>query len=205
MTTASPIWYLDRATGMVSLVLMSLVVVLGVAVQRQAQLPGLPRFGATLVHRNVSLLSALLLAVHVASAVFDNFVPIGRWAAFLPFTSGWRPAAVGLGTLAVDLFVLIVVTSLLRGHIPLPLWRIVHWTSYAMWPLAFFHGLTAGTDLASGWGLALALACAAAVGGSTAVAWFGRSTAPHDRAPEAVASSTSALSRGQRPIVFRNR
>ena len=203
--TGSPIWYLDRATGMVSLVLMSLVVVLGVVVQRQARLPGLPRFGATLVHRNVSLLSALLLAVHVGTAVLDNYVPIGGWAAFLPFTSGWRPAAVGMGTLAVDLFVLIVLTSLVRGRIPLPLWRVVHWTSYLLWPLAFFHGLTAGTDLGSGWALALALACAAAVGGATAVAWFGRSTAPHDRAPDALASTSAALNRGHRVAIFRNR
>lgn len=199
------LWYLDRATGIVSLVLMSAVVVLGVIVQRQGRLPGLPRFGAVLVHRNTALLSALLLAVHVFTAVIDNYVPIGGWASFVPFTSGWRPGAIALGTLAVDLMVLIIVTSLIRGRIPLRLWRPIHWTSYLMWPLAFFHGLTAGTDLGSGLALLVALLCAAAVGGAMAVAWFGRSTQPQDRAPEALASTRSALARGSRVDVFRNR
>lgn len=202
---SKPVWYLDRATGIVSLVLMSAVVVLGVIVQRQGRLPGLPRFGAVLVHRNLALLSALLLAVHVFTAVVDTYVPIGGWAAFLPFTSHWRPTAIALGTLAVDLTVLIVLTSLIRGRIPVRLWRPIHWTAYAMWPLAFIHGLTAGTDLGSGLALLVALGCAAAVGGAVAVAWFGRSTQPQDRAPEALASTRSALARGSRVDVFRNR
>ena len=199
------LWYLDRASGIVALVLMSLTVVLGVVVQRQGRLPGLPRFGAVLVHRSVALLSALFLLVHVASAVIDTYVPIGGWAAFLPFASGWRPGAITLGTLASDLVVLIVVTSLIRGRIPVRLWRPIHWTAYAMWPLAFLHGLTAGTDLGSGLALLVTLLCAAAVGGAVAVAWFGRTTHPQDRAPEALTSTRSALARGSRVDVFRNR
>ena len=199
------LWYLDRASGIVALVLISLTVVLGVVVQRQGRLPGLPRFGGVLVHRGVALLSALFLLVHILSAVIDTYVPIGGWAAFLPFTSGWRPGAIALGTLSSDLVVLIVLTSLLRGRIPVRLWRPIHWTAYLMWPLAFFHGLTAGTDLGSGLALAVTLGCAAAVGGAVAVAWFGRSTQPQDRAPEALSSTASALARGSRVDVFRNR
>ena len=65
--------------------------------------------------------------------------------------SGYRPFAIGLGTLAVDLLLLVVVTSLLRNHLPLRLWKAVHLTSYLLWPLAFVHGITAGTDLGGGW------------------------------------------------------
>lgn len=199
------LWYLDRASGIVALVLMSATVVLGVVVQRQGRLPGLPRFGAVLVHRGVALLSGLFLLVHVLSAAVDTYVPIGGWASFLPFTSGWRPGAIALGTLASDLTVLIVVTSLMRGRIPVGLWRPIHWTAYLMWPLAFFHGLTAGTDLGSGPALAVTLVCAAAVGAAVAVAWFGRTTPPQHRAPEALASTASAMARGSRVDVFRNR
>jgi sulfoxide reductase heme-binding subunit YedZ len=204
--TPSWIWYLNRSTGIVALVLMTLTLVLGVVVQRQRRLPGLPRFGVVTLHRNVSLLSALLLLVHIVSAVVDSYVSIDWLAVLLPFTSGWEPFGVGLGTLAVDLLVLIVVTSLLRGRIPVRLWRGIHWTSYALWPLAFVHGLTAGTDLGSGWALAVALACAAAAGGAAAVAWTGRSSPPAaDRAPAALAETSSALARGARVAVFRNR
>lgn len=203
--TATWVWYLNRSTGIVALVLMTLTLVLGVAVQRQARLPGLPRFGLVALHRNISLLSALVLVTHVVSAVVDSYVSIGWISALVPFTSGWRPVQVALGTLAADLLVLIVVTSLLRGRIPVRLWRGIHWTSYALWPLAFLHGLTVGTDLGSGWALAVALACAGAAGGATALAWTGRTTSAAERAPAAVAESTSALRRGARVAVFRNR
>ena len=55
-----------------------------------------------------------------------------------------------------------IVTSLLRDHLPLRLWKAVHLTSYLLWPLAFVHGITAGTDLGGGWLLVLVLGCAVA-------------------------------------------
>lgn len=199
------IWYLNRATGVVALVLMTAVVVLGVLVQRQRRLPGLPRFGTVALHRSVSLLSAAFLVVHVLLAVVDTYVSIGWVATVVPFTSSWRPLPVALGTLAVDLLVLVVLTSLIRGRIPVRLWRGVHWASYLLWPLAFVHGLTAGTDLHSRVVLLVVLGCAAVFGGSAAVAVTGRRTRPADRAPAAVAAATSALRRGTHVDVFRNR
>jgi hypothetical protein len=62
-----------------------------------------------------------------------------------------------------------------------------------------------GTDLGSGWPLVLALGCAAVVGGTTAVAWIGRTSPPAERAPAALASSSAALAHGARVAVFRNR
>ena len=169
-------WYLMRASGLVALVLMTLTVVLGVVVQRQGRLPGLPRFGAVLLHRSVSLVSALFLATHVVTAVVDSYVGVPAVAAVVPFTSGWRPAAIGFGAVAVDLLLVVLVTSLVRGRLPVRLWRSIHLTAYLLWPLAFLHGLTAGSDLGSGWALALALGCAGAVAAAAVTAWVGRDT-----------------------------
>ena len=200
------LWYLNRATGVVLLVLMTLAVVLGVLVRRHGRLPGLPRFGVVGLHRNVALLSALLLVVHVATAVIDSYVDVGLLDAVVPFLAGYRPFAVGLGTLAVDLLLLIIVTSLLRGRLPLALWRAVHLTTYLMWPIAFVHGLTAGTDLGSGWLLVLALGCAAVTAGAVAVAVRDRQVrvAAPRRAAAAVADASTSLRTGQPVGVFRN-
>jgi sulfoxide reductase heme-binding subunit YedZ len=203
--TSPPVWYLNRATGIVSLVLMTLTIVLGVLVRRQQRLPGLPRFGVLALHRNVSLISASLLVVHIVTAVVDSYVSVPWISVVLPFTTNWRPQAQALGALAVDLMLLVIGTSLVRSRIPLRLWRGIHWTSYALWPLAFLHGITAGTDLASGGPLVVALACAGVVGASAAAAWIGRSTRPAQRARAAVGDSRSALSSGQPAAVFRNR
>jgi sulfoxide reductase heme-binding subunit YedZ len=207
LTDGGFLWYLNRATGLVSLLLMTLTIVLGVLVQRQVSLPGLPRWGTVGLHRNVGLVSAVLLVVHVASAVVDGYASIGWLDTVVPFVAGYETFWVGLGTLAVDLTALVVLTSLLRGRLPLRAWRAVHLTSYALWPLALVHGLGAGTDLGSGWLLAGALACAVAVAVASGFALAGRRRArpPLDRAPAALAQARAALASGRPAAALRNR
>ena len=48
-------------------------------------------------------------------------------------------------------------------------WRAVHWVAYAGWPLAFVHGLGAGSDSFSVWLLPVEAACLIAV--VAALAW----------------------------------
>lgn len=199
------LWYLDRATGVVALVLLTLAFVLGVLVRRRVRLPGLPRSGTLALHRSVTLLSVLLLLTHVGTAVLDSSVDIGRPAVAVPLVSGHDPLAVGLGALALDLLVLVVVTSLLRGRLPVGLWRAVHLTAYAMWPLALVHGLTAGSDLGGGWLLVLVLGCAVAVAAASAAAVSARRVVPAvERAPAAVTAATTSLRTGTPVAVSRN-
>ena len=204
--TSPVLWYLNRATGIVSLLLMTLTVVLGTVVRRHGRIPGLPRFAVTGLHRNVGLLSALLLVTHVLTAVVDSYVDIGVANTVVPFTAGYRPLAIGLGTLAADLLLLVIVTSLLRDRLPHRLWKAVHLTSYLLWPLAFVHGITAGTDLGSGWLLAVVLACAAAATWASVAALGARraSPPPAGRAAAALTTTSAALSTGNPVAVFRN-
>jgi methionine sulfoxide reductase heme-binding subunit len=64
LTRSAALWYASRATGIVTLVLLSLVVVLGVVVSRKVKVPGLPRFAVAGLHRSVSLLAVIFLTVH---------------------------------------------------------------------------------------------------------------------------------------------
>jgi methionine sulfoxide reductase heme-binding subunit len=197
------LWYLNRSTGIVLLVLMTGAIVLGVVVRRRGRLPGLPRFGVVGLHRSLALLSALLLLAHVVSAAVDSYVDIALVDAVVPFTSGYRPVAVGLGALALDLVVLVVATSLLRGRLPLELWRWVHRFSWVMWPLALAHGVTAGTDLASGFGLGLVLACAAATAAAAVASYLDRRSLPPSgvRAAAALDDASTALG-ARRPLAI---
>ena len=163
------LWYLSRATGAVSLMLLTLVMFLGVAVNRKGRLPGLPGFAVTGIHRNASLLAMALLGVHISTAIIDPYASI-RWVdAVVPFASSYRPVWLGLGAFSFDLLIAIVVTSLLRVRIGLRAWRIVHWATYAVWPIALVHGLKTGNDLTRGALLWITIACIGIVG--TAVAW----------------------------------
>jgi sulfoxide reductase heme-binding subunit YedZ len=145
------LWFLSRGSGLVLLALFSAVVVLGVAT-RTGSVPGRwPRFAVAELHRTLSLFAVALLALHVVTAILDPFVTIGWAATVLPFASPYRTAALGLGTLAVDLAGAVLVTSLLRRRLGQRRWRAVHWLAYLAWPAAFLHSLTAGNDLGIWW------------------------------------------------------
>jgi len=169
ITSSTALWYASRATGVVSLVLLSAVMIIGILVNRQGRLPGLPRFVVLGLHRNLSLLAVAFVVVHVLSAVADSFVSISLAAAVIPFVSSYEPLWLGLGAVSLDLMAAIIVTSLLRARLGRRAWRAVHWLAYASWPVAVLHSIYSSKDLQSGPLLYLALACIAAVMG--ALAW----------------------------------
>jgi sulfoxide reductase heme-binding subunit YedZ len=162
-------WYASRATGIVSLLLLTAVLVLGIGVNRQGRLPGLPRFAVTDIHRNLSLLSVAFIAVHIVTAVLDTYVHIPLLSAVIPFASGYERLWLGLGAISVDLMLAMIVTSLVRGRLNRILWRAIHLLAYASWPIAFVHSIGASKDLQQGWMLGLAAGCALAV--AAAVTW----------------------------------
>jgi methionine sulfoxide reductase heme-binding subunit len=169
ITSSTALWYASRATGVVSLVLLSAVMIIGILVNRHGRLPGLPRFAVLGLHRNLSLLAVAFVAVHVLTAVADSYVSISLAAAVVPFVSSYEPLWLGLGAVALDLMAALIVTSLLRGHLGRRTWRAVHWLAYASWPVAVVHSVFSGRDLQTGPLLCLALACIAGVIG--ALAW----------------------------------
>ncbi len=157
------LWYTTRGAGAVSLLLLSGVLVLGVLGTARFEAPGWPRFLTTAFHRNLSLIAIAFLALHVITAVVDPFTSLGWVAALIPFGSYYRTFWLGLGTIAAELLVAVLVTSLFRGLIGGRAWRLVHWLSYAAWPIAVAHGIGTGTDTGSSWMTAIDIACVGAV------------------------------------------
>jgi len=169
LSASTAFWYASRATGIVALLLLTAVLVLGILVNRQGRLPGLPRFAVTSLHRNLSLLSVAFIAVHVLTAVLDTYVSIPATAGVVPFVSGYERFWLGLGAISFDLMLAMIVTSLLRGRLNRVLWRAIHLLAYLSWPVAFAHSIGSSSDLQHGWLLYLAVGCALLV--VTAVAW----------------------------------
>lgn len=136
------LWYAARVSGMVSIILLSAVMVLGLLVAGRRR----PLYVLTGVHRSLSLLAVAFVAAHVGTIVLDDYVPIGWTDVIVPFASSYQALWTGLGTVTLDLLVVLIVTSLLRHRIGLRGWRAVHWLAYACWPIALVHGIGAGTD-----------------------------------------------------------
>lgn len=135
------LWAVTRATALVSVVLVTATLVLGMLTSSRAASSVARRTVVTAVHRTLSLLMLAFISVHVISAIVETYVDIGWLSALVPFTSAYDRAWIGLGTLAFDLLLAVIITSLLRQRIPQRVWRLVHLASYALWPIALLHGV----------------------------------------------------------------
>ena len=169
ITHTTALWYASRATGVVTMLLLTAVLLVGILVNRKGRLPGLPSFAVTGLHRNISLLAVAFLAIHVITAIVDPYVTIGLAAAVLPFASAYKPFWLGLGAISLDLVAALIVTSLARGRMGRRAWRGIHWLAYAAWPLAVVHSLGSSSDAHGGLVLGVLAGCVLAV--AAALAW----------------------------------
>lgn len=156
-------WYFSRATGMVALVLLTAIIVLGVLGPLRVSTDLWPRFAIRTVHRDLSLLALVVIAVHVITIVADGFVSVPLSAAVLPWGSSYSPFWTGMGALAFDLMLALVSTSLMRNRLGFRTWRLIHWGAYLSWPLAVAHGIATGTDTNAAWDLIVTVLCIAIV------------------------------------------
>jgi hypothetical protein len=115
------------------------------ATDRIVMTPG-HRVMAQAVHRAVSFGALTFLVIHIVTEILAQRVHVID--AFIPFLSPFRTFYIGLGTIASDLIVLIVVTSILRkrftGHAKAWRWRAIHYSSYAAFVFGVLHGLLGG-------------------------------------------------------------
>ena len=158
------LWYVTRATGLVTLTLLTASVLLGLLTAGRFRSERWPRFLTQGLHGNVSLLVLAFLALHVGSTVLDTYTSISLTAAFVPFASSYKAGWLSLGAVALDLLIALAATSLIRGRLGYLTWRRLHWLAYACWPVAVAHGLGIGTDRSATWVIALTLACVVSVG-----------------------------------------
>jgi len=168
-------WYITRATGIVTLVLLTATMVLGLTTTSRARARNWPGFAQQELHRRFSMMAMVFLAIHVLTSILDTYVHIGWAAIVVPFTSPYSRFWVGLGTVAVDLMAAVFISSLLRSRIRPSVWRGIHWLAYGCWPLALAHTFGVGTDAGQAWVIALGVACIVSV--LVALSWRLRSTA----------------------------
>ncbi|MBU1801135.1 MAG: ferric reductase-like transmembrane domain-containing protein [Actinobacteria bacterium] len=171
MNLDSALWALGRGTGIVSLLLLTASLVLGVLARSGRPFGPLGRFGVADLHRTTAMTAVGLVAVHVVSLLFDSYAQLRLIDLVVPFLGTYRPFWLGLGTLAVDLLLVITVVSLLRHRVGPQVFRGIHLATYALWPIAFLHSLGTGTDVGTVAMNAFVVACGLTVLG--ALAWRG--------------------------------
>lgn len=135
-------WFAMRSSGLVAVALLTISVALGILGPRLAPTP---RLASITVHRAASIAGSVLIAGHVVLALLDTWIALDWPAALLPGVAGWERWGVGLGALAIDLMIALLVTTATRQRWP-RLWRRAHLVAYPVWALAVGHGLLVGSD-----------------------------------------------------------
>jgi sulfoxide reductase heme-binding subunit YedZ len=157
--TTPYLWYTTRATGMVTLVLFTLVVSLGTLVANRVGGRTIGRFELNELHRSVSLVAMVFLVIHILTTLLDSYVATGWLSPIVPFISPYRRVGVALGAVAFDLILAVWVSSLLKARVKQQSWRFIHWFSWLAFASAIAHAYLTGTDAKRGVGLAVVAAC----------------------------------------------
>jgi methionine sulfoxide reductase heme-binding subunit len=151
----SVLWHLARAAGFVSLLLLAATVCVGVALSLRLRTPRWPTFVTEGLHRYLSTVLLVFLTIHVGTLLLDPFAKFSVQDVLIPFVSTYRTFWMALGICAAELVVAFALSIYIRRLIGYRAWRVLHYGTYALFPLSLLHGIGTGTDTHSWWGAAI--------------------------------------------------
>jgi DMSO/TMAO reductase YedYZ heme-binding membrane subunit len=98
-------------------------------------------------HRAISFGALAFLLIHIVTEILAQRVHVID--AVVPFLSPFRTFYIGLGTIASDLIILLVITGIFRKRFTgegrnVWRWRAIHYTSYLAFVFGVWHGLLGG-------------------------------------------------------------
>lgn len=175
--TGTAVWDAERAAGFIAYALLWLSVVTGMALFLRIRPGGGPLTGMLEIHRVSSALGIAFTAAHVAGLLADPVVHFSLIDVVVPLASDYRPLQVGLGTLAMELALIVLLSTAGAAWIPYQVWRKLHYVSFPCWLLALIHGVTAGSDSAAPAVMTLYAGTAGVVAAMASVRLYGRSWA----------------------------
>jgi sulfoxide reductase heme-binding subunit YedZ len=161
--TSPYFWYVTRGTGIVALLLLTLVVTLGTLVANRIGGTFVGRFELNELHRSISMVAMLFLILHILTTVIDSYVSTGIISAFVPMTSAYKTVPIAIGAVGFDLLLCVWISSLLKVRIKNQSWRFIHWFSWLAYTSAIIHSYMSGSDAHNGAGLILVAGCAGIV------------------------------------------
>jgi sulfoxide reductase heme-binding subunit YedZ len=155
------IWLAARATGFMTLGLLTMQIVLGLILSHPTNKTTW-RLSRLLFpwHENAWIFVLAFLAAHIVATVADAYADVGLLGALVPGMSHYRTPAIALGTLSLYALLATGLTARYTKLLPRGLWLWLHRFGLVVLALAWAHGLLSGTD---------SVALAAVYGGSFAL------------------------------------
>lgn len=151
-------WHLVRSAGIVSYLLLLASMVWGLFMSAQCVKDWSPGAVSMTLHSTLSWLAVIVGLVHALLLLLDDYFTYTLADLFVPFVGPYRPEAVGLGTLAFWLLLIVTLSFPLKKRLGHGTWKRLHYLSYAAFVMVSLHGLFAGTESSSlGFRLLLAI------------------------------------------------
>ncbi|MCB9562603.1 MAG: ferric reductase-like transmembrane domain-containing protein [Kofleriaceae bacterium] len=144
-------WVATRAAGVIAYLALTADVVFGLLVSSGAGDGWVARARSVELHRWLSSVTLALVAVHVVTLLADGFARLDVLDAVVPFASGYRPLAIGLGVLAAEVAVLVHLSFGWRKRLGARAWRRLHLATFGVFAAATAHGVRGGSDADVGW------------------------------------------------------
>ncbi len=148
MSSVQAWWYVTRAAGLTSYILLWLSMVWGMAIATKILTPTVEGTYSYDFHEFLSLLGLGFVLLHVIVLLLDKYLPFSIWQVLIPFVDTSRPFWVGMGVIGFYIFLLVTVTFYMRQSIGSQAFRSIHILSLLGYLGATLHGLFAGTDSA---------------------------------------------------------
>ena len=167
MTLDQFFWVLARVAGLSAFAALSISLLTGVAL-RSGLFGGLAKNRPLKsTHEWMAVLWIPLGLLHVASLLLDQTARVAPLDLVVPVLANYDAAgklALGLGTIGLDLFVVVAITGWLRGRIGARTWIWIHRFGYLAFATLFLHALLGGSDFSSPVVSALTWSTAFAIG-----------------------------------------
>lgn len=139
-------WHLTRSAGISAYLLLCASMVWGLFVSGQHVKDWSPGTLSLTMHTAIAWLALILGFSHALLLLGDTYFSYTLADVLVPFMGPYRPLAVGLGTLALWLTLVVTLSFQVKRRIGHRAWKWIHVTSYGAFGMVTLHGLTAGTD-----------------------------------------------------------
>lgn len=148
-------WEVARVGGLLAYLLTTCSVVLGLLLSLKAYSSRWPRFVTNELHRWVTALSLVFIAVHSAAVLLDPFTGFSLGEVLVPMTAHYRPLWIAFGIVGAYLAIAIWLSEYVRRYVGYAWWHRFHMLAFVVFLLGAVHGLGAGSDSSAGWAVAL--------------------------------------------------
>lgn len=147
MTIDQFLWLTSRTAALSAFFVLAAALITGQALRTFVLEGWVGRREVVALHGFLTVCWAPLVAVHVVAGVLDPVSRLTPLDVLIPFQVPYAAVPIGLGTLGLDILLVVAVTSYWRKRMGPATWRWLHRTSYLMFGVLFGHAVLSGSDL----------------------------------------------------------